>query len=219
MPVVAEVRVEPALGLRERKKQRTRATLIDAAVELCERQGFERTTVDQIAAVADVSPRTFSRYFATKDAIALALIDEVLQATAAELERQPHDINHFEALRRSYLLMYKGTKSAPPGALSEDRLMCIVRIIMSSAALRQTAVEFRPHPVTIGLAKRMGVDVYDRRLRLVAAIWASILMTALADLADGDVDWPHIGIDDVIARLEETFEDFMGEIGRVATAD
>ena len=43
----------PALGLRERKKQRTRATLIDAAVELCDRQGFDRTTVDQIAAIAD----------------------------------------------------------------------------------------------------------------------------------------------------------------------
>ena len=75
---VAEGSGEPALGLRERKKQRTRATLIDAAVELCERQGFERTTVDQIAAIADVSPRTFSRYFATKDAIALALIDEAV---------------------------------------------------------------------------------------------------------------------------------------------
>ncbi len=75
---MAEVRGEPALGLRERKKQRTRATLIDAAVELCERQGYEHTTVDQIAAIADVSPRTFSRYFATKDAIALALIDEAI---------------------------------------------------------------------------------------------------------------------------------------------
>src|SRR4029453_19533866 len=102
MPFVADVRGEPALGLRERKKQRTRAMLIDAAVELCDRQGFERTTVDQIAAIADVSPRTFSRYFATKDAIALALIDEALELTAAELARPPHDISHFQTLRRSY---------------------------------------------------------------------------------------------------------------------
>ncbi|PRC43812.1 TetR family transcriptional regulator, partial [Mycobacterium sp. ITM-2017-0098] len=69
---MAEYRGEPALGLRERKKRRTRATLINAAVGLCDRQGFDGTTVDQIAAVAEVSPRTFSRYFATKDAIALA---------------------------------------------------------------------------------------------------------------------------------------------------
>src|SRR5689334_10967975 len=110
MPFVADVRGEPALGLRERKKQRTRATLIDAAVDLCDRQGFERTTVDQIAAVADVSPRTFSRYFATKDAIALALIDDALEAAAVELERQPRELNHFEALRRSYIAMYNGTK-------------------------------------------------------------------------------------------------------------
>ena len=89
MPFVAIARGEPALGLRERKKQRTRATLIDAAVELCERQGFERTTVDQIAAIADVSPRTFSRYFATKDAIALALIDEAIDKAAVELAHQP----------------------------------------------------------------------------------------------------------------------------------
>jgi AcrR family transcriptional regulator len=197
--------------LRERKKQRTRATLIDAAVELCDRQGFERTTVDQIAAIADVSPRTFSRYFATKDAIALALIDEALELTAAELARQPHDISHFEALRRSYVVMYNNTKSAPPGALSEDRMMCTVRIIMSSAALRQTAVEFRPHPVTIELAKRMGVDQYDRRLRLVAAVWASIIMTALGDLGEG-TDWTQVGIDDIITRLEATFAEFMGEI-------
>jgi AcrR family transcriptional regulator len=200
--------------LRERKKQRTRATLIDAAVELCDRQGFERTTVDQIAAIADVSPRTFSRYFATKDAIALALIDEALELTAAELARQPHDISHFEALRRSYVVMYNNTKSAPPGALSEDRMMCTVRIIMSSAALRQTAVEFRPHPVTIELAKRMGVDIYDRRLRLIAAVWASIIMTALSDLGEG-TDWTQIGIDDIIARLEATFAEFMGEIENV----
>lgn len=197
--------------MRERKKQRTRATLIDAAVELCDRQGFERTTVDQIAAIADVSPRTFSRYFATKDAIALALIDEALELTAAELARQPHDISHFEALRRSYVVMYNNTKSAPPGALSEDRMMCTVRIIMSSAALRQTAVEFRPHPVTIELAKRMGVDQYDRRLRLVAAVWASIIMTALGDLGEG-TDWTQVGIDDITTRLEATFAEFMGEI-------
>jgi len=209
---VAEVRGEPALGLRERKKQRTRATLIDAAVELCDRQGFERTTVDQIAAIADVSPRTFSRYFPTKDAIALALIDDALDMAAVELARQPSDIGHFEALRRSYVTMYNNTKSAPPGALSADRMMCTVRIIMTSPSLRQAALEYRPHAVNVELAKRLGVDLENRRLKLLAAIWGSIIMTAMADLSEQGVDWGRVWIDDIVARLEATFAEFMGEI-------
>jgi AcrR family transcriptional regulator len=182
--------------------------LIDAAVELCDRQGFERTTVDQIAAIADVSPRTFSRYFATKDAIALALIDDAMEMAAVELSRQPSDIGHFEALRRSYVSMYKSTKTAPPGALSADRMMCTVRIIMTSPTLRQAALEYRPHTVTVELAKRLGVDVESRRLRLVAAAWGSIIMTALADLSEQGVDWGRIGIDDIVSRLEATFAEF-----------
>ena len=73
-------------GLRERKKIRTRAALIDAAMELCLKQGYEQTTVEQIAASADVSPRTFSRYFATKDAVFLTLLDDYAHAVAEELE-------------------------------------------------------------------------------------------------------------------------------------
>jgi len=212
---VVEVRGEPALGLRERKKLRTRATLIDAAVELCDRQGFERTTVDQIAAIADVSPRTFSRYFATKDAIALALIDDAVDLAAVELSRQPSDIGHFEAMRRAYVTMYNGTKSAPPGALSADRMMCTVRIIMTSPTLRQAALEYRPHAVNVELAKRLGVDLENRRLKLLAAVWGSIIMTAMADLSERGVDWGRVGIDDIVARLEATFAEFMDEIGDV----
>jgi AcrR family transcriptional regulator len=201
--------------LRERKKQRTRATLIDAAVELCERQGFERTTVDQIAAIADVSPRTFSRYFATKDAIAVALIDEAIDLVALELERQPADISHLEAIRRSYVAMYNNTKATPAGGLSADRMMCTVRIIMTSPTLRQAALEYRPHAVNIALAKRIGVDVDSRTLRLISAAWAAILMTALADLADDDVDWEQLGIDDVVSRLEATFVEFTGLVANI----
>jgi AcrR family transcriptional regulator len=212
MPFVAEIRGEPALGLRERKKQRTRATLLDAAVELCDRQGFERTTVDQIAAIAEVSPRTFSRYFATKDAIAFALIDDAIDLAAAELARQPRELNHFEALRRSYVTMYTSTKTAPPGSLSSDRMMCIVRIIMTSSTLKQAALEYRPHAVNIELAKRLGVDLGDRRLRLISAMWGSIIMTALGDLSEPGVEWENVGVDGVISRLEATFAEFMDEI-------
>jgi AcrR family transcriptional regulator len=212
VPVVSG---DTGLGLRERKKLRTRATLIDAAIELCERQGFEQTTVEQIAAIADVSPRTFSRYFATKEAVCIALVDAAVDIVAVELAQLPQDMNHLDALCRASVTMYRNTKNAGNGELTASRLMSTLRIIMSSATLRQAAVEFRPHAVNVELAKRMGVGVDDRGLRLVAAVWSSIIMTALADLGS-DTDWQEVGIDDAVDRIEETFAQFTGLIDGVA---
>ncbi len=203
------------IGLRERKKHRTRTTLIDAAIELCERQGFEQTTVEQIAAIADVSPRTFSRYFATKEAVCLALVDDAVDVAALELARLPTDMNHLEALCRASVTMYRNTKHAGAGELTAPRLMSTLRIIMSSSTLRQATVEFRPHAVNIELASRMGVDLDDRGLRLVAAVWGSIIMAALADLGM-DTEWRGVDIDDAADRIEETFVQFAGLIGGVA---
>lgn len=210
---MAESWGEPALGLRERKKRRTRATLIDAAVDLCDRHGYDATTVDQIANVAEVSPRTFSRYFSTKDAIALALIDEVLIHTAAELVRQPRYLPHLEALRRAYVAMAEASKLAPPGALSAQRLLQILRIIVSSPTLRQAAMAYRGGPVDAVVAERMGATVDDRRVKLLAAVWGVVLMTALQDVCRSAVDF---GVDDVIAAVEATYAEFAGEIAAVA---
>ena len=111
--------------------------------------------------------------------------------------------------------MYTNTKTARHGELTAERMMCTVRIIMTSPALRQAAVEFRPHGVNIELAKRMGVDPDDRQVKLVAAVWASIIMTSLADLADDGIDWDKLGIDDVISRLETAFAEFVGLVGDI----
>ncbi|WP_442791712.1 TetR/AcrR family transcriptional regulator [Mycolicibacterium sp. ND9-15] len=201
------------LGLRERKKQRTRATLLDAAVELCNGQGFDNTTVDQIAAIADVSPRTFSRYFPTKDSIALALVDEIIDRTAVELRRQPLETNHFDAILRAYVAMAETAKHAAPGELTEDRVLCITRIIVSSPTLRQVTVEFRGNAVDVVLAARMGVTLGDRRVRLASVTWGAVIMTALGDVVHNSRDWSRVTIDDLIDRLETVFAEFTGLLG------
>jgi AcrR family transcriptional regulator len=185
--------------------------LIEAAIDLCDRQGFEQTTVEQIAAVADVSPRTFSRYFATKEAVCLALADDAIDVAAVELARLPKTMNHLEALYRASVTMYRNTKNAGIGELTAPRLMCTLRIIMSSPTLQQATMEFRPHAVNVELARRMRVDLTDRGLQLVAAVWAGIIMTALADLGR-DTGWRGVDIDDAVDRIDATFAQFAGLI-------
>jgi AcrR family transcriptional regulator len=58
-------------GLRERKKQKTRESIQRTALQLFERQGYEETTIDQIAAAAEISPSTFFNYFPTKEDVVL----------------------------------------------------------------------------------------------------------------------------------------------------
>ncbi|MFJ2031271.1 TetR family transcriptional regulator [Streptosporangium sp. NPDC087985] len=85
-------------GLRERKKQKTRLALVDAALDLFTTQGYEATTVDQIAAAVEVSPRTFFRYFATKEDVALCLPLDGLEVVLTELAARPAEEPPFTAL-------------------------------------------------------------------------------------------------------------------------
>lgn len=215
MRLVPDGRGARTIGLRERKKQRTRATLIDAAVELCNGQGFDNTTVDQIAAVADVSPRTFSRYFPTKDSIAMALVDEIEDEVALELARQPAELNHLEAILRAYVAMGQAAKQARPDDLRAERVLCIARIVLSSPTLRQVSVEFRGNALERALATRMRVDLADRRVRLASATWGAVIMTALNDVVQVNDDWSQVTIDDLIGRLETVFGEFTGLLGNL----
>lgn len=198
-------------GLRERKKQRTRAMLIEAAIDLCDRQGFENTTVEQIAAVADVSPRTFSRYFTTKDAVVLAFVDEVIESVAVELTAQPADIGHLEALYRAHVQAFLKTKAAPPTQLTADRLLASARIVTSSPALMHTASQFRADAVNVALARRMDVPGDDRRLKLTAVVWGSIIMTAIAELGSR-ADWASVSVDDIVDKIKATYADFLAVV-------
>src|SRR4030088_299673 len=85
-------------GLRERKKLRTRTALIDSAFALFQHKGFEATTIDEIADAVDVSPRTFFRYFTSKEEVALSLVDDQLAALLDRVARRPPTESDLDAL-------------------------------------------------------------------------------------------------------------------------
>ena len=89
----------PAPGLRERKKAKTRAAIQRHALRLFREQGYDATTVEQIAEAAEVSPSTFFRYFPTKEDVVLYdAFDPLLFASFAA---QPAELSPIQAIRRS----------------------------------------------------------------------------------------------------------------------
>jgi AcrR family transcriptional regulator len=91
---------EAHLGLRERKKIKTRQAIRRAAFRLIDENGYAATTVEQIAEAAEVSPSTFFRYFGSKESLLLA--DDLDPLILAAFEAQPPDLSLIQAFRRAY---------------------------------------------------------------------------------------------------------------------
>ncbi len=78
-------------GLRQRKKDSSRRAIEDAAWELFAEQGYEETSINDIAERANVAPRTFFRYFPTKEAVMYPQFDELLESVRNEFHKRPID--------------------------------------------------------------------------------------------------------------------------------
>jgi AcrR family transcriptional regulator len=77
------------LSLRQRKKDATHQAIADAAWELFAEQGYEQTSINDIADRANVAPRTFFRYFPTKEAVVYPELDRTLNSVRDEFFRRP----------------------------------------------------------------------------------------------------------------------------------
>jgi AcrR family transcriptional regulator len=118
-------------GLRERKKLATRQALGAAAMQLAVERGLENVLVEDIAAAADVSPRTFNNYFASKyEAICALALDRAARVGEALRER-PAGESLWAAVRGAVLEVY-GVASAAP----DPELIAGIRLVTSSPELR-----------------------------------------------------------------------------------
>lgn len=92
-------------GLRERKKLERRRSIEDAAIDLFDANGFDGTTIDDIAAKADIAPRTFFYYYDTKEDVVLADYAKRLQRISDELRARPAAEAPWAALRASFVVI------------------------------------------------------------------------------------------------------------------
>ncbi|GAA4997668.1 TetR/AcrR family transcriptional regulator [Kitasatospora paranensis] len=198
------------LGLRERKKQRTRDALVDAAHRLFLTQGYGRTTVDEIAASVDVSQRTFFRYFANKEEVALAVMSDAEDYFIDCLRRRPADENPLQAMRaaitEAWLELGQDDQSGPAGVTAALELFELLETTptLLAAHLRRTTEQ---EGVVAGvLAEREGLDAaVDLRPRLLAAVFGAVVR--LSHLSwTSDTAAHAAGPDGMIALIERHFD-------------
>jgi AcrR family transcriptional regulator len=153
-------------GLRERKKQRTREAIVEAAMDLFEERGFEGTTVADIAARADIAPRTYFAYFPTKEDVLFADFEETLASLQARLrEREPGE-TAIDALRE-WLVALLGDMD-----FADERERCRHRLIRENQSLeahdRHLHGQFES-ALAEAIAEDVGGKPTDVRARMVAA--------------------------------------------------
>ncbi|WP_231996706.1 TetR family transcriptional regulator, partial [Mycobacterium scrofulaceum] len=124
--------IEQPLGLRERKKIKTRHALRREAFRLFETNGYAATTVEQIAEAAEVSPSTFFRYFGSKESLLLA--DDLDPLILAAFDAQPPELSPSQAIRRAYATTMAGL-SAEQQEFENTRQRLIFSIPELKAAL------------------------------------------------------------------------------------
>lgn len=190
---------EQPTGLRERKKARTRAAIQHHALHLFQRQGFDQTTVNQIAEAAEISPSTFFRYFPTKEDVLLYdALDPIalplLQDQSAELEPIP-------ALRAA---LQESFRRLPTERLEQERL----RIEIASTAspeLRGRMYEQLGNTLrtlTEHLAKRGNKQPDEFAIRVMAGAMVGVSLAAWTMLEDDPAQDLFELVDRGMARLE-----------------
>ncbi|HYB35992.1 MAG TPA: helix-turn-helix domain-containing protein [Mycobacterium sp.] len=123
------------MGLRERKRDRTRRALIDAAMRLFEEKGYEQTTVAEIAAVAEVSTKTFFNYFTSKDEVLFPYLSGRIDAAVALIEqRGPRESMADVLVRAMEHMLADAVRDEFKGGLASARLPMIMTVPAVQAA-------------------------------------------------------------------------------------
>jgi AcrR family transcriptional regulator len=189
--------------LRDRATRAVRSEVSAVAMRLFLEQGFDKTTVDQIAAEAGLSRTSFFRYFATKEDVVLGHIEErgqqVLEALVARPAREPA----WQALRQSFTLLLEEVAASPERGLSMARMLNDAPLLKARHLGKQLTWQDLLMPE---VARRLGVmnQEYDPRPRaLIAAALACLnaavdVWTAL----NGTVDLQTL-LDQAMSALTE----------------
>lgn len=184
-PADATAYAEAGLGLRERKKRRTRQAIRQAAFRLIGQQGYEQTTVEQIAEAAEVSASTVFRYFATKEDIILT--DEYDPVLERAILDRPADEPPLVALREAVVTSLRSLYDEV-----RPEFLLRMQLVREVPALRAQMHEGMDQNIEVlcgVLSERTGRPRDDFELRVVVGAVFGALTQVLFEWVDRQSEW------------------------------
>lgn len=182
-------------SLRERKKAKTRRTIQEQALRLFAEQGYDATTVEQIAEAAEVSPSTFFRYFPTKEDVVVQ--DDYDPLLLEMIKVQPAGLPPLTALRAAFRAAFEAME-----ADELDQVLARTKLSTSVPALRARTVEgmFATIDMLAGaVAERAGRDPRSPAVRTLVGAVMGVMLPALFTWVEQDGRTP------LPALLDEAF--------------
>jgi AcrR family transcriptional regulator len=187
------------LGLRERKKAKTRTAIQEHALRLFHERGYSRTTVEQIAAAAEVSPSTFFRYFPTKEDVVLFDATDVM--ILDKFQAQPTEIGILEGLRRTMHEVYDDfTPQETAREIERQKLVFAVPELRSRAiSMFADTIDY----LNDSMAERMGRSPDDPTVRVFCGALMGAIMGQYLAFGGDDLHALLAHIDEALVLLEK----------------
>jgi AcrR family transcriptional regulator len=185
-------------GLRERKKEKTREALVRSALKQFAKRGFDHVTVEDIADACDVSPRTFFRYFASKEDVLFAESDGNRIRFLDALAAQPADVPPLSALQAAVLSVAHDYEDQRETILLRHRIISATPPLLTRVTERQHGWESSviDELRRSGRGKRM----HEHDLRITVAAATTALRVATDIWIEGDAKT------DLSVLLADTFD-------------
>ncbi|MFJ7238804.1 TetR/AcrR family transcriptional regulator [Streptomyces olivaceus] len=163
--------MDAELTLRERTRRAVRGEIADAAMSLFLAQGFEATTIEEIASAAGISRRSYFRYFATKDEALAEALASVGQEIARTLAERPEEEAPWDALRLAFAPL---VEQASAGLNAE----ALARLMLERPSFQQGKDAAWLAEIASVLQERLSADEGALRARALAAAAIACLHTA-----------------------------------------
>jgi AcrR family transcriptional regulator len=172
--------------LRERRKEETKRLLESAAFRLFDLHGFNRTTVDQIAAEAGVSRTTFFRYFPSKEAVIFSAESDAADSFWALLNERPRSENALQAFEEALVVLSRQNESNP-----REKQKALERwaLIAANPGLRERwakTTELRIGQIAGALAAREGLAAPTAHHLIASAVAVELVQQV-------NLEWQEAG--------------------------